>query len=464
MTRFTEDVDFLFVYEVQNREIDSICLLWAWLESKGYKVGIINTWDSMFHRHPEYRAKVAVISACYSDGTYAFFTGHALHFDKVVNLQWEQVLVNSATQGDSKSDWDFRGTIPWKTRHVCWGENNRNYLHSRFGIDLDKLRVCGYLPLDFYREEFRAASPGREELFARYGLDPSRKTLLFISSFADLGKPESEVNLMEGDTQDNAENVRLQEKSRELILEWLKKLAREDESLQIIYRAHPAEANSPEILQTAREIPNFHAINRENIRNWIMNCDILCNGQSTSMIELYASGKKTLLLRPTEIPFKFAMPIYEEGKFRAATTYEELAAWIREEDPAFPVEKDKLLQFYSMTEQPVYERVGQYLVDTLLDPEYRCEDPGNHLTAKGRILVRVRTRAGALLSKAAYGITGQRRKKDGEPSPRAAKIRENYEHYCYYEQKMRQNRVPPQELRKTIDAYRKMMESGWNGR
>ena len=32
------DVDFLFVYEVKNREMDSICLVGAYLEEKGYKL------------------------------------------------------------------------------------------------------------------------------------------------------------------------------------------------------------------------------------------------------------------------------------------------------------------------------------------------------------------------------------------------------------------------------------------
>ena len=93
MRPIVQDVDFLFIYEVRNREIDSICLLGAWLEEQGYTVAYINSWDTMYHWNPEYRAKVAVISACYSDGTYAFFTGHALHFDKVVNLMRRAVVV-----------------------------------------------------------------------------------------------------------------------------------------------------------------------------------------------------------------------------------------------------------------------------------------------------------------------------------------------------------------------------------
>ena len=43
---------------------------------------------------------------------------------------------------------------------------------------------------------------------------------------------------------------------------------------------------------------------------------------------------------------------------------------------------------YSITDQPAYERLGEYLIDTLHDPNYHSRDIGGHLTWKGRILTR----------------------------------------------------------------------------
>jgi hypothetical protein len=394
------------------------------------------------------------------DETYSFFTGQqALAFDKVVDMQWEQVLINMVTHSKVQTGWDFRGEA-LKIRHVCWGENNRQYLQRRYGFADDKLRVCGYLPLDFYREEFREATESRETLFPRYGLDPAKKTILFISSFAELGKPEIELASIQDDGLDEGANIELQASSQRVILDWFKRLAAEDESLQIIYRPHPAEANNPGILQTAREVPGFHVITGESIRNWILNCDVMCNWQSTSMIELYASGKKTLILRPQEIPFLFAMPILEEGHYKAVTSYEELVAGIREENPEFPVEKDMLLQFYSMTEQPVHERVGQYLIDILQDPDYRCPECGPHESPKGRVLHRQQLKFATAKAKAVHGIWklfGGEKGKDGKLTPRGAKIKEDYAHYCYYVQKMRLNRISNRELREKIDSYKAMI-------
>ncbi len=446
-----KNVDFLFIYEVKNREIDSICLLGAYLESRGYTVAYLNTWDTMYNMCPEYRAKVVILSACYDDGAYAFFTGYANRFEKVVNMQWEQVLMNGVTREDAKTDWDFSGETPAETRHVCWGENNRKYLQDRYGFADDKLRVCGYLPLDFYREEFREATEGRETLFPRYGLDPGKKTILFISSFAELGKPEIELASIQDDGLDERANIELQASSQRVILDWFKKLAAEDESLQIIYRPHPAEADNPEMLRCEREIPGFHVVAKESIRNWILSSDILCNWKSTSMIETYVSGKKTLILHPTEIPHALNMPFFRKGHYRAVTCYEELAEGVRAENPDYPIEKDLLLQFYSITDEPAYRRTGDYLIDTLEDPGYRSRDIGGHLSMKGRIIDRARNRYLTRSAKIRHAVFGK------EESPRGKKAREDYEQYCYYEQKMRQNRMTEAELREKLDAYKRII-------
>ena len=446
-----KDVDFLFIYEHRNREMDSICLLGAYLESKGYRVGYVNTWDSMFHVHPEYRTKVILVPACYTSATYAFFTGNAMSFEKAVNLQWEQVIMNGVVHSGDRTDWDYNGEA-LATRHVCWGENDRDYLHDRFGIDYSMLRVCGYLPLDFYREELRGATPERDELFSRYGLDPDRKTLLFISSFAEAGKPLAEAAVVDGDEEESRENIRLQEKSQEILLDWFRQLLRDEEGLQIIYRPHPAEAKNPEFLKRAREIRDFHVIQQESIRNWIMNCDILCNWQSTAMIELYAAKKKSLILRPIRIPFKRAMPIFDEGHFRAVTSYEELLKEVREEHPVFPVEEERLLRFYSIEEQPAYERVGMYLIDTLNDPEYHSRDIGGHATPKGRIIHRAlawKNILKARMTHSAGKLSGT-----GKQRPDAD---ENYIQNSYYYQMMRQNRISRRELRRQIDSYKEMI-------
>ena len=54
MALIIRDVDFLFTYEVRNRELDSICLLGAYLEKKGKldsgKIEVVLTdWDKPYN-------------------------------------------------------------------------------------------------------------------------------------------------------------------------------------------------------------------------------------------------------------------------------------------------------------------------------------------------------------------------------------------------------------------------------
>ena len=450
------DVDFLFVYEVRNREMDAVCLVGAYLEEKGYRVGYINTWDSLYHFQRRYDASVVILSACYDDKTYRYFTGHARSFEKAVNLQWEQVLMNGVTRENAKTDWDFSGEMPAETRHICWGENNRQYLMRRYGFPENNLRVCGYLPLDFYRPEFRNATMKREALFTKHGLDPAKRTVLFISSFADLGKPAAEQAVLADDGLDEAENIRLQNTSQRIILDWFRRLAAEEKDLRIVYRPHPAEADNAALRQCEKEISNFHVIGEESIRNWIMNCDILCNWKSTSMIETFAAGKKTLILHPTEIPFALNMPFFREGHYRAVHTYEELLAGIQEEDAEYPMEKEQLLQFYSITDEPAYRRVGDELIRTLEDSGYHSRDLNRKHSDLYVLAGVAKNRVIAGVSGGLYRTLNRFPRRGGSRSP-LSRLRARCEHYDYYVRKARQNRMPKEEWRARVDLFREMI-------
>ena len=88
-------VDFLFVYEVKARELENICLLACELERRGYTTAIVNSWTMLKKKKDSgYSCDTLVISACYNDEVYRFFTGFARRYKKVFCLQWEQVPVN----------------------------------------------------------------------------------------------------------------------------------------------------------------------------------------------------------------------------------------------------------------------------------------------------------------------------------------------------------------------------------
>lgn len=362
-----QKVDFVFEYEIKAREFNSVCLLAAYLQSKGYSVAVLNSWQSLYKKPPAYDAVVAVISACYNDGTYDFFTGHIAQFSKVLNLQWEQLIENHY-YGSAKAD----GAYIYKgaglvTPHICWGEREKEHLRSAFGIEEQYLKVLGYLPLDFYREELRSFLIPREKLFLKYGIDPKKKTLLFVSSFSVIGLPESEPKGR--DEQSFATHLQVSIDTQTILLNWFSQLADNHPELQIVYRYHPAEKANMAVQALALEHENIYVIAEEPLNCWLSACDKLYNWYSSSMAEMLCTGKDTYLLRPVNLPFWDDIPIFEGANcIKSYDAFEQSA--VEERMPAFPVPKEQVLQWYDITEEPAYRRIGDFLIELYHSDRY----------------------------------------------------------------------------------------------
>ncbi|MEG0090843.1 MAG: hypothetical protein RSA20_03405 [Oscillospiraceae bacterium] len=360
-------VDFLFIYEVRSREIENLALLAACLEKRHYTVAFLNSWQCLGLKYPSYEAEVVVISACYDTGTYQYFTGHAAKFKKVVNLQWEQVLKNGFLQSEEPVSWDFSGE-GLVTRHVCWGEKERERLENRYGIKEEFLRVCGYLPLDFYRPEFSDFIIKREPLFKESGLDPHKVTALFISSFAMVGLPKEHTGVCNEALK--REIIENSYDSQREILEWFRQALKKYPMVQFIYRFHPTEADNPILGEMAREYPNFFCISTHAIKHWICACDKIYNWVSTSAAEVYKSGKQAFILRPIPVSYGCDMPIFEGCS--AITDLEgfEKSVELEGEKTSQPLAENALKGYYEVGETPSYIKVCDFLCDSHNSCEY----------------------------------------------------------------------------------------------
>ena len=69
------------------------------------------------------------------------------------------------------------------------------------GVEPKNICVAGYVTLDFYRPQFETLFISRKKLFAKYHIDPEKRTALIVSSFvfANLPKLNSVSPLMEGE-------------------------------------------------------------------------------------------------------------------------------------------------------------------------------------------------------------------------------------------------------------------------
>ena len=448
-----KEVDFLFEYEGKNREFDSICLIGAYLESRGYTVGYVNTWNTLFHTPPEYQARVMMLSACHDDASYDYFCGHAHSYDKVVDMQWEQVRSNNVELHDEYTGWGYSG-VALQTRHICWGEREKQSLIARYGFQPEFLGICGYTPLDFYRPEFQTLSENKQILFRRYRLDPLKKTLLFVSSFAEIGLPKSEQAVGNfGDEEEKNTERTISIESQEIILSWFIRLLQEYPEFQIIYRPHPAEADNPLLQKYAKEVSNFFVLTQESIRNWIINCDILYNWQSTSMVEMYTSGKSVYLLRPVRVPPILDISIFEEGKYHSVSSYEQFrASALSDGMNEFPIPVQDLLSYYDIQEKPTCQRVGDYLIETLQDDSY-------HSPPVSRTVFSVRSRLGRIRRKwKAIWVSSLYHNKT-MPAALKKRLEEDDRHFAYYRQKIRQNNIPEKEIRLQLKEYRHLIEN-----
>ena len=374
--------DFLFVYEVKNRELENITLLAAELERRGFSVAFLNTWHCLSNTFPDYDAEVVVTSACYTSDTYKFFTRHACKFRKVVNLQWEQVLRNGYAEADGATSWDFAGDA-LVTRHICWGENTKQRLMAKYDVAEEFLKVCGYISLDFYRNEFKSFIKSKDELFSEFGLDVNKTTSLFISSFAIATMPKENMGTAPGDF--NEVFVQNTIDSQKAVLEWFGNACKEFPDHQFIYRAHPSESDNPVLLKLAEEIPNFFYISKYPVKHWIVNCDKIYNWTSTSAAEVYASGKQAFILEPAPVDHRVTYPFFEGGE--TIKTYEEFKATVEMDKCAAnqPLDTTKFSECYMQTETPVYKNLCDVLEETFHSTEYICNNYFPTNSAKERL-------------------------------------------------------------------------------
>ena len=360
-------VDFLFIYEVKARELENVCLLACELEHRGYTVAVANSWELLVGRRTcRYSCDTLVVSACYNDEVYRFFTGLALNYKKVFCLQWEQIPSNSSYYSDKVTSWTYQG-VAKQVRNICWGKANQERLTEKFDVAPDCTRITGYIPLDFYRLPLRLTMRRREELFSEYGLNPATKTCLFVSSFAYINLPARLEAVADEGFKKNMREV--SERTQSIVLEWIGRLLKENPKVQFVYRPHPSEANNPTLQKLAREQKTFFYISQEAIKHWLCACDRVYIWNSTTAAEAWQSGTATFLLRPVEIPFECDMPIFE--KSRPLKSYDEFAeSVLRKAQGACPFDREILGRHYSITEKPAYKKICDWLEETRHDECY----------------------------------------------------------------------------------------------
>ncbi len=357
-----QHVDYLFIYEVKAREMESILLLRYELEKRGYTVAFVNSWYSIFHEPPKIKTKVLVISAGYNTDVIHYFAGLSAGFDAIVNLQWEQILSKDNQCGDNSV---YRiGGLALKIIHLCWGEENRNFLVKECNLPDSNAYITGSVVLDFVRQSFDGYYLRKHELLPQYGINPKELCVLFISSFTlgDLPREEYErVNV----GNDTALHIECEIETKGIILEWFTKAAFENPTVQFIYRPHPAENLGGDLKLLAERHNNFHVITDYPINQWIVAVDKIYTWYSSSIAQIYAAQKSCYILRPVKLLPHLDIPSYM-GCSSIATEEGFLNSLSISDESDFPVSSDIFKGIYSIQDEPSYLRVIAVLEDVLL--------------------------------------------------------------------------------------------------
>lgn len=286
-------MDFLILYDKKNREIESVCLLKAELEKRGYTVGQSHISDCF---RKKIRPKVLITPNFYNNNeVYLRAYGFCKRINKIINLQWEQIVCKKY-EDDGNSWWRPHQEAK-KAIHICWGVNTQQKLINA-GVAAANAKVTGRMDLDILARLDLLIS--RDDLASKYGLDKDKKWVLFISSFPYAVYSEAVLNNIKDSTGiDVDELTKVSKTNREIILKWLLH-ACEIYDYEFIYRPHPAEECTD--IEGAGRHDNFHVICGESIKHWIYNADRVYNWRSTSVIESILLNRGNVLLRPEEYP------------------------------------------------------------------------------------------------------------------------------------------------------------------
>lgn len=357
-------LDFLILYEHTVREYESDLLLKLELERRGYTAEIRQLLDAkqlrLFGRD---KPQVLVASCMYDDEALnSHVYNNVGRCDKVVNLHWEQMLSDTQEEGD----WfNMKGGAK-RCIQTCWGKRTAARLQAH-GMDEKNTPVTGAVMMDFLRPEFAGYFRTKQELCRTFGLDPAKKLHLYISSFGYASMPDAEVaELSRMAGTDFTGFARTNRVSMTQTLRWFDAYLGDHPEVELVYRRHPSEWNSPALEALSQKRANFHVIFADSVKQWIVAADAITIWMSTAIAEVYMAGKSCHILRPVPIEHEYDPVIYRNASY--VTSYEEFTAAMQEETPAFPIDRTVIDGYFDPSPVPAYRRMADLLEQVYKEP------------------------------------------------------------------------------------------------
>ena len=368
-------LDFLILYEHTVREYESDLLLKLELERRGYTVEIRQLLDPKHLRlFGKDKPEVLVASCMYdNEAINSHVYNNIGKCNKIVNLHWEQMLSDTQEEGD----WFNMNGNAKRCVQTCWGKRTAARLQAH-GMEAKNTPVTGAVMMDFLRPEFDGYFKDKQTLCKEFGLDPAKQLHLYISSFGYASMNDDEVaELSKMAGTDFTGFAKTNRVSMKETLRWFDEYLGQHPEVELVYRRHPSEWNSPALEELAKKRPNFHVIFADSVKQWIVAADSISIWMSTAIAEVYMAGKSCHILRPVPIEHEYDPVIYKDAHY--VTTCGEFAAAMAAPEPPFPIAKDVIEGYFDPSETPAYKRMADLLEDVYKNPP-RDEPMGEGFT------------------------------------------------------------------------------------
>lgn len=371
MKKYTiEEIDFLFIYEHKVRELENLCLLKYELDRRGYKTRIIHIEDenALKAMRPIYHAKVVVTMACYQNSSIEWHTKKFVKFDKIIDLQWENIVF-PMDEKDDKAYKNYSGVAKDVVR-VSWGETNKKRMLEVARMDPNKVKLIGHVGMDFLRTELRGYYLTKKEILNDYGISEDKKIFLFISPyFSDFHSEEYLVEMCRR----FGEGWRYYYKdcmlpSKNIVLDWMGKICCERKDIVFIYRPHPGET-SQQAKKLSDKYDNFKVIGERSVKQWILISDKIYTGNSSTFVEAFFAKKMCYILFPIPVPADYELAFLVNAD--KINNYKDFEQTTLNDSRPFPVSEELINEVYTIDwNKPSYVKFADMAEEVFENPYY----------------------------------------------------------------------------------------------
>ena len=363
------ELDFLFIYEHRVRELENLCLMKYELDKRGYKTEIvyINSAENAFAVKPLYHTKVLCMMACYNNHTLRWHAKDFIKFDKIIDLQWENIVYPK----DEQREGAFKNyaEIGKEVVRVSWGRQNQKRLLEAAHMDPKKVKLTGHVGMDFLRKPLSRYYLSREELFRKYQIPTEKKVIVFASPYYGDALEQAYIDDMcRRFGADWTTYYEFMCESQKIVLKWLEDLCRKDSDLIVVFRPHPGH---PSLMaqELEQKYDNFKIIAGESVKQWIVTCDKVYTGNSSVVVEAFFAQKMCQLLFPLPVTEGYELQLLAGSK--KIVNYNEFVDSVYAETEEFPVPCENIEDIYLIDwETPNYMKFADMAEEVLQNSYY----------------------------------------------------------------------------------------------